>query len=169
MHRPTPTEYAPFYKGYISKTKGTNLFKVLIEKGEEASNRLKQIPNNKGDFTYQEGKWTIKEVVRHVLDTEWVFSYRALRFSRRDQIDLPGFDQDVFAQNADLSTVSLEQLVQEFESVREATIHLFSSFSDAQLEFLGKADGKWMSVRAAGFVIVGHALHHCDVLEERYL
>lgn len=127
------------------------------------------IPEEKLSFAYEDGKWTLAEVLVHLFDTERIFQYRALRFARNDTTDLSGFDQNVYVPECNAGGRTKEDLIREFTSIRNASISLFSTFSADILMRKGKASGADMSVRALGFMIMGHQTHHLRILEERYL
>lgn len=136
-------------------------------------NRLKEfimlVPEDKEEYAYAPGKWTVKQVIHHLIDTERIMSYRALRFARRDpQQPLP-FEENDYAANAELDGRSLKDLLDEFESVRKATISLFRSFSDKTLLQSGQTFMGPTTVLALGYLICGHSKHHCNVIAERYL
>ncbi len=118
---------------------------------------------------YAPAKWTIKEIVVHIIDDERIYAYRALRFARNDTTELPGFDQDSFARNANANDRPLESIFREYEAVRHSTISLFDGFDDNALLRAGTADGRIMSVRAAAYHIAGHELHHLNIIKTRYL
>jgi hypothetical protein len=124
---------------------------------------------DKFDYRYADGKWTIKEIIQHIIDTERIFAYRALRISRNDQTPLPGFDENDFANNTTAQTRGLQDLLTEFSAVRHSNLLLFKSFSDEQLLRVGIASEHSISVRAIGFILIGHQKYHQKVFEERYL
>jgi uncharacterized damage-inducible protein DinB len=130
---------------------------------------LKSIPPDKQDHRYAEGKWTIKEVIQHIIDIERVFTYRALRFARKDPTNLPGFDEKVFSASANADKRKWEDIVDEFTSLRKATELMFGSFDDEQLESVGTASNVSMYVLGIGYIIVGHCEHHLAILKEKYL
>jgi uncharacterized damage-inducible protein DinB len=163
-----PGEYNPYYGTYIKKTSGLSL-DSLKSSGEKTISFLKSIPSDKLEFRYAEGKWTIKEIIQHLMDAERIFTYRALRIARKDQTPLPGFEQDDYVLPSQANTRSIEDLVNEFTAIKAATVSLFDSFSDEMLKALGKASNSPVSVRAIGFIIMGHEIHHCEVIKERYL
>lgn len=121
-----------------------------------------------GDKVYAPGKWTIKDMIQHITDTERIFAYRALRFARKDSTKLPGFEENDFAAAANASVRSLEDLVEELKLVRRTTIILFASFTDEMLQFAGATYSTSANALAVGFTIIGHQQHHLNVLEERY-
>lgn len=162
-------EYNSYYAPYLDLVSNQDLVVSLQEGLEETLSFYESIPEDKWMFAYSQGKWTIKEIVQHLLDTERVFAYRALCFSRRDTIKLPGFDQDEYLENSNANLRSKESLFEEYKSVRNASITLFKSFSTEMLLQKGIASNNPLSVRAAGFITVGHEMHHCNVIRERYL
>ena len=163
-------EYASFYSSYISQVSSQY---SLIEELEISVHRLRnfvqEIPMDKYDYQYAEGKWTIKDILQHLIDSERVFAYRALRFARRDFTPLPRFEENDYAEVANGSKRSIRDLLTELAIVREATLCLFRTFSDETLQLKGIASGREMSVRALGFIIIGHQNHHQQIFQERYL
>ncbi len=121
-----------------------------------------------GDRVYAEGKWTIKDIVQHITDTERIFAYRALRFARKDSTQLHGFEEDDFAAAANAGRRSLEELVEELKAVRRTTIMLFASFTDEMLQFMGSTYSSTANALSIGFTIIGHQQHHLNILEQRY-
>jgi hypothetical protein len=124
---------------------------------------------DKFDYSYAGGKWTIKDIIQHIIDAERIFTYRALRFSRNDKTELPGFDENIYVDDANGSKRSIMELLTELSAVRHSTMLLFKTFNEEQLLRIGIASNNPMSVRALGFVIIGHQNHHQKVFEERYL
>lgn len=169
MARPKPTEYNHFYSPYIEKVEGDNFLSVLKEQLKSFPAFLSGIPEKKWDFAYGPGKWTIKEVAIHICDSERVFAYRALRFSRNDHTALPGFDENKYIPFYHPEKRSPESIIHEFKTVRKATLSLFEQFDEERLLFKGIASDNFVSVRAIGFIIAGHVIHHERVLKERYL
>jgi hypothetical protein len=163
-------EYAPYYKNYIQQIEknGKSIVENLALSQSDFEAALSDIPAEKQLYAYETGKWTVKEVVQHVIDTERIFCYRALRFARNDSTSLPGFDQDLFVANDNANARSWEDLLEEMCVVRQGTILLFNSFSKEALLRIGEGSGKNMSVRAIGFLCSGHQIHHIKVLKERY-
>ena len=165
-----PDEYAGFYAGYIEQVSEEY---TLMEELEISVHRfikfVQNLPMDKFDYRYAEGKWTIKDIIQHLIDAERVFSYRALRFARRDQTPLPGFEEDDYVLAAHGPKRGLQDLLSEFLLVRQSTMALFKTFDQEMLQQVGTASGNLMSVRALGFVIIGHQNHHVRVFEERYL
>lgn len=169
MPRPDLTRVPEFYHGYISKAKENDLPTALKNSTTELFGLLKSIPADKHDHRYADGKWTIKEVVQHMIDGERVFTYRALRFARKDDTPLPGFDENLFAQTAKADKRNWKDLVEEFAALRKATESMFASFDDEQLEQSGVASENSTYVLGIGFIIAGHVNHHCQIIKERYL
>ena len=169
MPRPDLSRVPEFYHGYISKVKEADLGSALKSSTKELFDLLRSIPAEKHDHRYAEGKWTIKEVVQHMLDGERVFTYRALRFARKDDTPLPGFDENLFAQTAKADKRSWNDLVDEFAALRKATESMFASFDNEQLEQSGIASENSTYVLGIGYIVAGHVNHHCQVIKERYL
>ena len=162
-------EYADFYKSYIQVLENVELQEELEISLHKFIKFVQNIPMDKFDYRYADGKWTIKEIIQHLIDCERVFSYRALRISRNDKTPLPGFDENSFVENTNSNQRSLQGLLTEMAVVRQATLSLFSSFSVEQLERIGMASNHQISVRAIGFIIIGHQEHHQKIFQERYL
>lgn len=165
-----PSEYPPFYEQYFSQLDLTmGLFEELEASHHYFIKFVQDIPIDKHDYRYDSGKWTIKEIIQHLIDCERVFAYRALRFSRNDQTELSGFDVKSYVANTDANQRHLKDLLMEFSLVRHTTLALFKSLPEETLTRTGKANGFEMSVRALGFMILAHQEHHKKVFEERYL
>ena len=162
-------EYSSFYKGYIEQSINLPIVDGLKYNMVETIQFYKDLPNEKGNYRYADGKWTIKEILQHIIDTERIFAYRALRIARQDQTPLPGFEQDDYVLSSNTNNRSLESLVKEFTAVRHATIELFDSFNEEMLLAIGIASQNSISVRAIGYIIIGHVNHHNTVIKERYL
>ncbi len=169
MPRPDLSRVPEFYHGYISKTKGDDLMTALRNSSSELFSLLNSVPKEKHDYRYADNKWTIKEVVQHMLDGERVFSYRALRFARKDETPLPGFDENLFAQTAKADRRNWNDMVDEFAALRKANEAMFASFDNEQLESSGVASERSIYVLGIGFIVAGHVNHHCQIIKERYL
>jgi hypothetical protein len=167
--RPEATEYGEAYAGYISKVPGADVLTFLEQQLDSIGPLIRSIDESKGNFRYEPGKWSTKEVLGHLIDSERVFSYRALVFARNDTHALPGFDQDPWIEHANYSNLSISDIASEFEAVRRSTIFLLRHLDRSAWERKGIANNKPMSARAAAFVIGGHTQHHLDVLRSRYL
>lgn len=169
MTKPTATEYADYYDIYVSLIDSDNILAVLNRQISDFSKLLSEIPEEKGVFRYAEGKWSINELVGHLIDTERIMAYRALRFSRNDKTDLEGFDQDPYIENSDFDGCKLSDLAQQFKVVRQSNIFMFEGLASEAWDRSGKASGSDISVRALAYIIAGHELHHVNILKERYL
>ncbi len=169
MRRPEPHESADYYKTYIAYVEGNDFLSQLEQVHASTMELLASIPEEKGNYAYAEGKWTIKQLLVHLLDAERVFNYRALRFARNDSTDLPGYDHNEYAQVANVASRSVAEIAIEFAVVRASTIALFSTFSEEELNRAGKGSGVSNTVLALGFIIVGHEIHHMNVLRSKYL
>jgi len=161
--------YAPHFYDYIKLVENKNLESVLKDQLKESEHFFNSIPKEKHLFKYDENKWTIKEVIQHIIDTERVFSYRALAFARKDIHTLPSMDENDYAKNSNANNRNWQDLVNEFISVRKSSVSLYESFSSEQLNAVGKSGNFEMSVKAYGFTIAGHLVHHINILKERYL
>ncbi len=162
-------EYAGYFSTYINRVENKNLQEELEICLHDFIRFVQNIPLDKFDYRYAEGKWTIKEIIQHVIDTERIFAYRALRISRYDTTPLPGFDENDYVNNSFGNSRSIQDLLTEMAVVRQATLSLFKSFSNEQLLLIGTASNNQISVRAIGFIIIGHQKHHQIIFEERYL
>ena len=171
ISRPLPDEYAPFYASYIERVpENAALLPTMQAAHRDLHSLLAPLTEEQGLYRYADGKWTIKEVVQHLIDAERVFAYRALRFARKDSTSLAGFDENHYAAVSGANARTLQELLAEFAVVRASTFALLQSFPDESV-FLqcGEASGKSVSVRALAHIIAGHELHHLAVLRERYL
>lgn len=168
MNRPKPDEYAEWYKNYIDAV-DDDVIDELETQASAFPEFIRSIPPEKADFAYADGKWTVKELLGHVVDTERVMAYRALRFARNDKTPIPGFDENEYVANAHFADRSLDDLAEEFYLLRRANLYFFRSLTDAEINRTGTANNKPMSVRALLFVIAGHLSHHRRILAERYL
>ena len=168
MKRPEPTEYADFYANYVSKVPGSDVLGVLESQRLQMLQMFAGRSERDGSFRYAPGKWTVKEVLGHIADTERIFAYRALRIARGDQTPLPGFEQDDYVRSGAFGDRTLAGLTEEFEAVRTASILLLRSFNEEAWSRRGMASQKEVTVRALGFMIAGHQIHHRMILEERY-
>ncbi len=168
MNRPEPSEFADFYATYVSKVPGKDVLGVLEAQRLQMLQLFAGRSERDGSFRYAPGKWTVKEVLGHINDTERIFTYRALRIARGDQTPLPGFEQDDFVRNGAFAERTLSGLAEEFAAVRNATLALFRSFPEDAWSRRGVASQKEVTVRALAFITAGHQIHHRLILEERY-
>jgi len=162
-------EYAGHFGTYIKQAGDGILIEELEISLHEFIRFVQNIPMDKFDYRYAPGKWTIKDIIQHVMDTERIFAYRALRFSRNDKTALPSFEEDDYANNTNSNSRSIQDLLTEFSALRYSTLLFYKSLSEEQLKRIGIASGNQISVRALGFVMIGHQKHHQKVFEERYL
>lgn len=169
LGRPDASEYAPYYARYISLVPEGEILPILVRQRDATAALLGGLTEAQGEHRYAPGKWSIKELVCHVADTERVFSYRALHFSRADPAPLPSMDQEVWARGVDLTGRTLRSLADELTVVRAASIALVASLTPAQAVRRGIASNNEVSVRALAFLLAGHQEHHLRVLKERYL
>lgn len=167
--RPSENEYASYYNTYIEKVPAGNIVEILTEQGKEARKFYQSIPEAIGGYSYQPGKWTIKEVLGHLCDTEKIMGYRALTIARNDKTSLPGFDENEYVKNSNFNQRTVSDISDEMLYTRASNIGLFSSFNDEILMRTGNANGQNVSVRALLYIISGHELHHINVIIERYL
>jgi len=163
------SEYNPFYQTYIMALGDVELIEELKNGRKVLLSLFEEIPEEKINYAYAEGKWSLAEALVHMIDTERIFQYRALCIARNDKTPLPGFDQDNYVPFSNAANRSKKDLIEEYRAVRDATITLFNSFDDEAINRIGIASGSKMSVRALGFIISGHQAHHVRVLKERYL
>ena len=167
---PVAFERVPaYYHKYIQLVSETSLRDALQQHIQDLSSFLQTIPEDKWNSRYAEGKWSIKELVQHVTDTERIFTYRALCIARKDNTPLPGFDEKQYAANAKAERRTKADLIAELQAVQQATQKLFESFDEEQLQASGMANGNPVYVEGIGYIIVGHTLHHKKILQERYL
>jgi hypothetical protein len=162
-------EFASYYSNYIKLVPEQDIVKGLIQQKEEMVHFFSSIPVFKHEFCYTEGKWTVKDILLHLIDAERVMSYRALRIARNDKTALPGFEENDYVISARANERDFENLLQEYIIVRNATISLFESFNVEDLQLLGIASNSSVSVRAIGYIILGHELHHKQIILEKYL
>ncbi|OIQ16957.1 MAG: damage-inducible protein DinB [Flavobacterium sp. MedPE-SWcel] len=163
-------EYNTYFNAYIQYVDDTwSLTEWLEVSLHEFIKFVQEIPMGKHDYRYAEGKWTIKDIIQHLIDAERVFNYRAMRISRGDTTDLPGYEQDDYVVTAKANDRTIQSLLTEMSALRHATILFFKSLNEDDLLKKGMASGYAVSARALGFLIVGHEKHHINVFQERYL
>jgi uncharacterized damage-inducible protein DinB len=170
IEKPVEGEYAPYTMMYIGLLPDDGLvLKYLEENLKATKDFVLSLPEEKLLYRYAEGKWTIKEILVHLIDDERIYSYRALRFARNDKTELPGFEQDDYATHSGANRRKIKDILKEFTTVRHATISLFEGFDRKALLRAGIASGNIMSVRAAAYHIAGHEMRHVNIIKERYL
>lgn len=167
--RPQKGDYAEYYGKYIDLVPSGDFLDLLQSQREDLWRLLSPLSDDQAEFRYAQGKWSIKEVVGHISDTERIFAYRLLRIARGDQTPLPSFEQDGYIQTGKFTTRTLKDLLEEFSSIREATIALVRSLDNAAWQRRGTASQKEITSTALAFIIAGHVRHHHILLEERYL
>lgn len=169
MTKPDLDSIPLFYKGYVENVKDLDLMEALQQSSKVALNVFRAIPEDMGDYRYAEGKWSIKELLNHMMDAERIFAYRALRFARKDETPLHGFEENDYAPNANAHARTVARLCDEMERLRATTIDLFASFTSEMLKRDGTANNNRLSVLNLGYVIAGHETHHRKIIVERYL
>ncbi len=167
--RPAPGDFPAFYHHYVEEAVGTDILDALRSAQDTMRGVLARVPTEREGHRYAPDKWSIKEVVQHVIDAERVFAYRALRFARKDTTELPGFEENDWAPASEADRRSLADLMAEHEAVRATSLCLFQSLPPDALDRSGNANGRPITVRAIGWVIAGHSNHHASILAERYL
>lgn len=166
--RPAKNEYAPYYETYVSQVLGNDILTILEAQRLQIAQLFAARSERDGNFRYAPGKWTVKEVLGHVSDTERIFAYRALRIARGDQTPLPGFEQEGYVQKGNFAERTLTNIGEEFAAVRAATLALFRSLSEEAWKRHGTASEYEVTVHALAYIIGGHETHHRRILEERY-
>lgn len=169
MYKPEPNEYDPYYDKYISLVPETDIRAAFAAQPDELRTAISPFPEEKGTFAYDEGKWSIKEVLSHLIDGERIFAYRILRISRGDETPLEGFEQDGYIENSNANHRSFSDLLDEFELSRKAIALMLNNLNSDALARIGTASGSPVSVRALANISIGHVRHHLAILEERYL
>jgi uncharacterized damage-inducible protein DinB len=168
MTKPDLETVPTFYKVYVDYVKDMELYEALHYAAKEVQDLVSSIPEEAGLYRYEDGKWSVKEVLNHMMDAERVFAYRALRFARRDTTPLHPFDENTYAPLANAHARTIQQLGVELQRLRASTIDLYSSFTSEILLSEGTASGKKISVLNLGYTIAGHDIHHIKVLKDRY-
>lgn len=169
MPRPAASDFPPYYARYISQVNADNLSEAVANYSKPLIDFYTNLPEAKAAYRYEPGKWTLKELLQHVIDTERIMSYRLLRISRGDKTPLASFDEDSYAANSKANNRSFDSLKEEFTAVRKATDLLIASLTEEQLSAEGTASNLPVKANAIGFIVFGHMLHHKQVVEERYL
>ncbi len=170
MQKPNPDEYNPFFQKYIDHTGEEGFYPMFKQATLMAINFFENIPHEKHNHAYALDKWTIKQVLMHIIDAERVFSYRALVAARGDnKTELQLFDEDLYALNADVAKRNMESLLEEFKVVRRSAEILFENITEEQSRFKANAGPHPITVRALGYIMMGHTIHHINVVKEKYL
>lgn len=168
VSRPDASEHAPYYGKYIALVPGNDVLRALETQGRETAQMLTGLSESQGSHRYAPDKWSVKEVIGHLTDSERIFCYRALRIARGDQTPIEGFEQDDYVRGAEFDRLSLADLIAEYKCVREATLRLFASLQPEAWTRRGVANKNEVSVRAVAYMIAGHELHHRQILKEKY-
>jgi len=169
MQRPSSDEYGPGYEEYVSLVADGDYSRLLKQNSIETVNYFEAIPEEKLQYKYAEGKWIIKEVFMHIIDTERVFSYRGFVAARGDSSPQYRMDEELYANNVDVSHRSLQSLISEFKAVRASTENLYAYLTDAQSKLQCNIVTHPMTARAIGYFLIGHVKHHLNIINERYL
>lgn len=170
MERPKKEEYYPGYQPYIDLVETGDFIEQLDKNTDSTISFFRSIDSNKENFRYAENKWTIKEVLMHIIDTERGFSYRAIVCTRNDdKTPLYAMDEDFYANNVDVTHISMSQLIEEFSSVRAAFKLIYTNNPKEKFNFLGSGVKYKISARAIGYIAIGHVIHHCSVIKQKYL
>lgn len=167
--KPGKDEYAPFYETYVSKVTAVNALEALEQSLDEALLFFQELPEAKENHRYQPEKWSVKELLQHVIDTERIMAYRALCIARMDKTELPGFDENAYVEALNMQERRLGELFEEYLNQRKASISLYKSFGKEDMAREGIASKQAVSVRALGYIIAGHQTHHFQIVKERYL
>lgn len=166
--RPAKSDYAEYYQKYIDLIDGEDIIQILVKLNNEVSDVFNSFPQSKGDYSYDEGKWTVKEVIGHMMDTDRIFAYRALSIARGERHPLPSFDQDEYVRKGKFNLRNLADLTYEYRLIRESNILLFKGFDQSVYSNRGVAAGNEVTVLALMWMIAGHQKHHLKILKERY-
>ncbi len=169
MLRPKSTEYPEWYDGYVKSVPDGNIFELMDKQLKEVAALFNDISEEKSFYRYEPDKWSINEVLGHLIDVERIMSCRALRFARGDKTDIPQYDHDEYVRIANFDSVPFSDLKKEFRFLRKSTMMMFKSFPENQYAAEGYSGGKKFTVRAKAYIIVGHVNHHLRILRERYL
>jgi hypothetical protein len=167
--RPASTEYAPYFEKYVKLVPEGDLLQLLSQQIKETTDLVRNITDAQGEYRYAPGKWSLKEVIGHMSDTERVMSYRLLRFARGDQTPLMGFDQDIYVNGAAFELHSVQDLLEELTAVRQATLYLLHGLTDEAWGRTGPVNNNEVTVKSLAYIIAGHELHHRKIIEEYYL
>ncbi|MDB5200720.1 MAG: hypothetical protein JWQ27_129 [Ferruginibacter sp.] len=169
MPKPAAGTYPVYFDNYISKVEETDVITAIENQQPVVDSFFNSISEEKSMFAYAPGKWTLKELLQHIIDAERIFCFRALCFARAEKQSLPGFEEDDYARNSNANARSWESLLKEMKVVRQSSRLLYESFSNEMLESSGLANNNPTSVNAIGFILVGHLTHHVNIIKERYL
>ncbi|WP_103665364.1 DinB family protein [Gracilimonas amylolytica] len=166
---PSGSEYAHYYADYVAHVPKGNIIEILKAQMHEFYTFINAIPGDKAFHSYEEGKWTVKQIIGHMIETERMFAYRAQAFSRRDPNPQPGMEQDDYVKYSNYNSRTISNLGNEYLAVRIASIHLFQNMTKEMIGLKGMANGVEFTVRSFPFIIAGHELHHMEIIKEKYL
>ncbi len=169
MPRPNSTDYSLFSAHYVMSVKEDDLNLALNNQQKLLEDFLTSIPESKADYAYAEGKWTVKQLLQHIIDTERVFAFRALWFARDSSQPLTSFDENIFAKAANVQNRTIDSLRQEMLAVRKSTTFLFENFTENDLNKKARLNDHLVTVNALGYILVGHVTHHLQIYKERYV
>jgi hypothetical protein len=169
MTKPEKSEYDPYYENYVSLVADTDIIPTLESQPKLLRDLIASLPEEMGSFAYAEGKWTLKELISHLIDGERMFAYRLLRISRGDQTPIEGFEQDGYIENSHANDRSFSDLLKELSLLREANMMFFRNLTEQDWLRIGVANNVSISVRALGYIMAGHISHHVSIIKDRYL
>lgn len=170
IKKPSETEFPAYYLPYVNQVpENAEILDTLQQQANELQELLTVLDDAHAEEAYAEGKWTIKELLQHMLDSERIFAYRALCFARGEQASLPGFDENMYAENSMANGRQLKDILEEYALVRKSNLYLFRSFETEVLDNVGTANNKQITLRGLIYVIAGHERHHLNILKTRYL
>lgn len=169
MSRPAKGTYPPYFENYISQVQENDIREAIKAQHDVVTNFFDTISEEKAGYAYAPGKWTLKELLQHIIDAERIFNYRSLAFARKDMTSLPSFDENSYADNSFANERTWQSLVEELKTVRKGTEMLYESFNTDMLNHSGVANNNPTTVNAMGFVTIGHLNHHLKIIKERYL
>jgi hypothetical protein len=169
INRPEKDEFAPYYLPYVNSVPEGDIISILNKQLEDTKLLLENVTEEQGRFRYAPGKWSIKEVVGHMTDTERIMAYRLLCIARGETVSLPGFDESVYVSHASFNEQTIEKLLEHFSVVRQSTLILMESLAEESWLRRGLANNTDVTVRGVAYIIAGHAIHHCRIIKERYL
>jgi uncharacterized damage-inducible protein DinB len=169
INKPKPGEYPDYYQPYIDQLPDNDLLYLFEKQASDLQHMFKNINDARAEESYAEGKWTIKELLQHMLDSERIFAYRALCISRGEEASLPGYDENMYVNNSIANARLLNDMLEEYEYMRRSNILMIRSFTSEMLDQVGNANGKQVTLRGVIYVMAAHEVHHMNILEKRYL
>ncbi|RLQ93236.1 DinB family protein [Falsibacillus albus] len=167
--RPKAGEYAPHYSSYIKLVENEDILQILNVQMDDTVRLLENLSGKEGEYRYAPGKWSIKEVIGHLTDTERIMTFRLLSFARGESAELPGYEDEEYVKKAGFNSLSIQEILEDFGAVRKSTIQLVKRLDEEAWSRGGNANGSYVTVLALAWIIAGHELHHRKIIEERYL